>query len=76
VNILSAIYAGQAGFLRATESLARRAGNIAQSAPESETLPEDLVGMQVDKAVAEANLSTVKVASSLMSEFIKDTLKK
>ncbi len=86
MNILSAIYAGQTGFLKVTESIAKRANRIAQSSftPSEEgaagagdaQVAEDIVGMQLDKTLAKANASTIKVADSLMSEFVKDTLKK
>lgn len=76
MNILSAIYAGQTGFLKATQSLAERAQRIAVAAPASETLAEDLVGMGIDRSVAEANLKTTKISSELMTEFIQQTLKK
>lgn len=79
MNILSAIFKGQTGFLKATESMAARASRIAHSSADGyadEKLIEDLVGMQVDKTFAKANTRTIKVADSLLTEFIRESMKK
>ena len=72
MNILSAIFAGQSGFLRSAESFAERAKRIAES---GEPAAEDLVGLKVDKAFADANTRTIRVGEELLSGFIRDTVK-
>jgi hypothetical protein len=76
MNILSAIFAGQTGFLRATQSMAERASRVASPGASDDQMAADLVGMKVDKAFAEANTRTVKVADNLLSEFVRNSLKK
>jgi len=79
VNILSAIYAGQTGFLSAGNSLATRAQRIADFSSGSgadDQLAEDMVGMKVDKIAAEANLRTIKVSDGLLQELVQNALKK
>lgn len=77
MNILSAIFAGQTGFLRATQSMASRAQEIAQNNDGDDSkLAENLIGLKVDKAFANANTKTITVAGSLLNEFVRDATKK
>lgn len=79
VNILSAIFNGQTGFLKAGQSLAARASRISEmsSNPESqERAAEDLVGLKLDAFQAKANMNVIKVADNLLQEFVQDSLKK
>ncbi len=71
MNILSAIFAGQSGLLRASGSMAERARRIAES---GEPPIEDLVGLRVDKAFADASTRTITVGQELLSGFIRDTV--
>ncbi|MDB5038192.1 MAG: hypothetical protein JWQ35_1720 [Bacteriovoracaceae bacterium] len=73
MNILSAIFSGQTGFLKATESIADRASRIAD--PTKEVSAEDIVGIETDKSYAKANANVITISSNLMSEFIKDQTK-
>ncbi len=69
MNILSALFAGQNGFLRASESFAARAKRIAES---GEPQAEDLVGLKSDRAFADANTQTIKAGDELLSGFIRE----
>ena len=76
MNILSAIYSGQTGFLRASQAMNAKAERISQFNAEpgssaDEDLAKDIVGMKIDEAAAKANLNTVKVADGILNEFVK-----
>ena len=71
MNILSALFTGQNGFLRASESFAARAKRIAES---TEPPAEDLIGLRMDRAFADANTQTIRVGDELLSSFIRDTI--
>jgi hypothetical protein len=76
MNILSAIFAGQSGFLKSTQSMAKRAEEIASNGPEDPKLAENLVGLQIDKAFATANTRTISISGRLLNEFVRESTKK
>ncbi len=79
MNILSAIYAGKTGFLKAGESMAQKAGRMAQvshSEEAQEHLAEDLVGMKLDSIQAKASGKVVKIADNLLNELVQDVIKR
>jgi hypothetical protein len=49
---------------------------LATSEESRENLAQDIVGMKVDKIVAQANLHSVKIADNLLSELVHVRLKK
>ena len=79
MNILSAIYSGKTGFLKAADAMSQKADRISKfsaSEESQENLPQDLVGMKVDKITAEANLRSLKISDDLLSELIQIRMKK
>lgn len=70
MNILSAIYSGQTGFLKATDSMADRAKRLSELSENSEVeqTAQDVMGLKLDSITAKANLQTVKVADNVLSE--------
>lgn len=79
MNILSAIFAGQTGFLKASESFAKRAASISNGFTEvnaDEKIVENLVGMELDKTSAKANLRTISVSGEILGELVKNTTRR
>ena len=73
MGVLSAIFNGSQGFLKAAESAAARSSRIAEFAHEPEAqekIAEDLVGLQMDVAAAKANLKVARVSDELMRELV------
>lgn len=71
MNILSAIYSGTNGLMKAKENMDLRAGRISQlshSVEAQEHLAEDLVGLEIDKAQAKASANVVRVSDQILSE--------
>jgi len=74
VNILSAIYSGQTGFLKSTKSIAMRADRLAKISfdPISrEKASEDLLGLKLDEIQARSSLSTIRVSDQLLRRLSK-----
>ncbi len=79
MNILSAIYSGTQGLLKAKENSDIRAGRIVQMAhsPEAqENLGSDLVGLELDKAASKASARVVRVSDEIMAELTKIAISK
>ncbi|MBN8554420.1 MAG: hypothetical protein J0L93_03155 [Deltaproteobacteria bacterium] len=79
MNILSAIFSGQTGFLKAADAMAQKAARISEfssSAESQENIAQDLAGIKLDKITAEANLRSVKISEDLLSELIQVRIKK
>lgn len=79
MNILSAIYAGQTGFLKAGQQLAQKASrlsNLSSSQESQERAAEDLAGMALDKAQAKASLSVTRVADQVLQEFVQNKVRR
>lgn len=79
MNILSAIFAGQTGFLKASSDMAQKASRISElsSSPEAqESAAADLVGMKLDATAARANLASTRIADGLLNELVQIHLKK
>lgn len=78
MNIMSAIYSGQSGLLKAKESMDIRASRISQSAFDedaAEKLPEDIIGMTIDKTAAQANMQTIRVSDQIFQGLLTITKK-
>jgi len=74
MNILSAIYSGQTGFLKATASASEKAARIAESdlsKPGSDTdLVSNLVGSKIDSVQAKASSRVISIADNVLKEFV------
>lgn len=64
---------------QAFQSLSSKASRISQLSHSEEAqhnLPEDLVGMEIDKAQVKANMRVVRIADEVLQELVQDRLKK
>lgn len=74
VNIMSAIFSGRTGFIKATQQQAARAHSIANAShdeKEHSKLAENLVGLKLDQNQAKANLKTFRIGDELLRELMR-----
>lgn len=75
MNILTAIYAGQTGFLKSKSRMDQAANRIAQMSLDpqqaQETLASDIVDLKLSSTAAKANLKTISVSDKLSQELVQ-----